>query len=630
MKYLNILTILVLLLIAVSVKAEFRTINFIPKCKVYALKDTLLFAAGQSGIFVSSDNGVHWESRNLGYFDQDFSTICVDAGNIYAGSLQGNIYKSSDNGDTWISLDVNPQLDKVTAMCASKNRIIAASSNRIIESKDGGDTWELFDTIKSNKAINSITFFKDKIFISSNYVGTYYYTSDKLSNPVTFEYSHNIVYSYYQKNDRLYICSDAGAVYSTDSTISNWKNEISIKKNPIYSVFISGNDIFAFTSRNGVLVSKNTGTGWDTLNIFNSQNTWGKFDNRGDSIYIFSNFGIKLLGFNRQPIQVSKLNEFDTLTQKSTYLLKDTLYLLNDVYGLCKTHVRKFEPVVLNNSAFISPLVKITGCGNYLFAWDKNERLFRSLDFGNTWSQSKASSYALEEIQEYAGKLFALTSYFFKVSLDSGASFTFASPQIGFEYFYHLFCHKEELFLTSTSRTYMSVDSGVNWCNASDDPKDLLNKVFRMINYNDTIIGFVNDSLSSYVYFTPDNHEWRQSQFKNPIKLSKIIYNDNNYIMGVNSNGAIVLASYLSKSWYETKYPYTNDYFGLHPAYLDSNNLYFFSWRSGVTKLIIPKSLKAPINLGPKNGALQTNSQCIVRWSPSSGAISYTMQLALD
>jgi hypothetical protein len=65
---------------------------------------TKLFAAGNFGVYRSTDNGVSWSLVNNGLTDlRLFEILSPDGANLLAGGV-GGVYLSTDDGDHWTSV----------------------------------------------------------------------------------------------------------------------------------------------------------------------------------------------------------------------------------------------------------------------------------------------------------------------------------------------------------------------------------------------------------------------------------------------------------------------------------------------------------------------------------------------
>jgi ligand-binding sensor domain-containing protein len=98
-----------------------------------------LYAASDSGMYVSVDSGSHW-AKGAGV--SGASSVCEDRGTIIcSGSPDGKIYRSTDGGVIWQSSGATLA---VTQRCLSVHpiwNVLAGTPSGLAGSVDGGATW---------------------------------------------------------------------------------------------------------------------------------------------------------------------------------------------------------------------------------------------------------------------------------------------------------------------------------------------------------------------------------------------------------------------------------------------------------------------------------------------------------
>jgi hypothetical protein len=73
----------------------------------FAIQDSTIFAGGFTGVFRSTDNGVHWDSA--GFIGQNINALLIDGSNIISGNEgrynTASLFLTSDQGESWITVD---------------------------------------------------------------------------------------------------------------------------------------------------------------------------------------------------------------------------------------------------------------------------------------------------------------------------------------------------------------------------------------------------------------------------------------------------------------------------------------------------------------------------------------------
>lgn len=109
-----------------------------------------LFAATQSGLLVSTDQGLNWSSASSD-LDGAIVTALVlhptDAQTLFTFSDRLGLAKSSDGGKTWASLPQDFGTEVIVQIAISQTdpelMYLITSNNALYKSTDGGTTWTL-------------------------------------------------------------------------------------------------------------------------------------------------------------------------------------------------------------------------------------------------------------------------------------------------------------------------------------------------------------------------------------------------------------------------------------------------------------------------------------------------------
>lgn len=129
-----------------------------------------VFAAGDTGLFVSHDGGAKWERRGT---QGDLPTIWslaidpVEPDTLFAGTRPAGVYRSRNGGRSWQKLDLDIARECaigtpfVTALVVDPDdrRIVWAGVeiDGVFRSMDGGDTWTHLNTGISDPDIHDMT-----------------------------------------------------------------------------------------------------------------------------------------------------------------------------------------------------------------------------------------------------------------------------------------------------------------------------------------------------------------------------------------------------------------------------------------------------------------------------------------
>ncbi|RMH81541.1 MAG: hypothetical protein D6681_18050 [Calditrichaeota bacterium] len=159
----------------------------------------ILYAGTGSGVFKSTDGGIHWDSTGLTDSVYALAMDPADPSVLYAGAYDG-MYKTTDGGNTW-EVHNNGLTDIwVQSMSIASGGVYAGTSSGLFRSTDGGNTWNPVGSIPNTLRVSCIVVAPTNSSIM--YLGGYTYT--------------------YPSDGVLYKSTDGGVTWSrADSGISN-------------------------------------------------------------------------------------------------------------------------------------------------------------------------------------------------------------------------------------------------------------------------------------------------------------------------------------------------------------------------------------------------------------------------
>jgi photosystem II stability/assembly factor-like uncharacterized protein len=131
--------------------------------------DGSYIAATNFGVYVSSDQGLHWSVSSL----KDMKVFFLaksPAGVIYAATENDGIFASSDNGFTWESRGA--VRNDIEALAVNSNGdVYVGVYGGVLKSTNGGNSW--VSSVFTNTYINAIEFNSNQDVIVGTYNGIY-------------------------------------------------------------------------------------------------------------------------------------------------------------------------------------------------------------------------------------------------------------------------------------------------------------------------------------------------------------------------------------------------------------------------------------------------------------------------
>jgi len=232
--------------------------------KIFIIGSFLLLLLFSNRIFP-----IQWESCNNGLFIGDANCFLTVGGKLFVGTNNG-VFLSTDFGENWISKNKGLEWDyntnfNITCLATNGYRIYAGTIGKgIMVSDDNGDTWQSlgFTSIGSG-AIKTIVLNGYNIFVVSE--GDYIYWSTNLGTTWDETGLYNVNKALAAINNKVIVCSQDGIMVSLDNGV-HWQpktGDSSIKG--VFTFAVDGKDLYAGTY-SGVYVSTNYGDTWRAIN----------------------------------------------------------------------------------------------------------------------------------------------------------------------------------------------------------------------------------------------------------------------------------------------------------------------------------------------------------------------------
>ncbi|MDO9257562.1 MAG: hypothetical protein Q7U54_18740 [Bacteroidales bacterium] len=234
-----------------------------------AVNNAKIFAiAGNTGIVVSTDNGLTWQASNNGLTNMNLGTLSVGkSGNIYACGTNA-VFVSTDQGLNWTSLKNNLPDATFMHLIETVGKLFVSSNSGLFRSSDNGQAWEKVTGLPS-PSVRGIAEKDGFLFagLSGAGPGTGHgiYRSADLGN--TWEENNNgittDVTDFEILNNRLYAIEVTVLAYSTNLG-DNWNNIMSGLSSSLYVLDLcsSGDYIFATQILSGVFIQHKDSTTW--------------------------------------------------------------------------------------------------------------------------------------------------------------------------------------------------------------------------------------------------------------------------------------------------------------------------------------------------------------------------------
>ncbi|MFA6980606.1 MAG: T9SS type A sorting domain-containing protein [Ignavibacteriaceae bacterium] len=238
------------------------------------------------GIFLSTNNGEHWNAVNSGlpkynYFYPSVGSLTIDGVNIFAGTFEG-IFLSTNNGTNWDSVNTGMTGKNVKTLALSGKNLFAGTwYDGIFLSTDNGKNWNAVNQgLPKNGYDSSLYFMANAIvfsgtnifagtpkgvFLSTNYGANW----DSMNTGLTNTYVKTLAVS----DTVIFAGTEIGVFLSTNNG-TTWNAVNTGLTDKVTAIAISGKNLFAGTGGmgvfgtdgNGIFLSTNHGNSWIDVN----------------------------------------------------------------------------------------------------------------------------------------------------------------------------------------------------------------------------------------------------------------------------------------------------------------------------------------------------------------------------
>jgi photosystem II stability/assembly factor-like uncharacterized protein len=246
----------------------------------------LRYGTDLNGIYISTDNGLNWSSKNSGLPASNILTLAVNGNNILAGTNGNGVYLSTDNGSTWNESSNGLTNTSIDAMVISGNNIFtAAGGEGIYLSSNDGSNWSHLKNGTPDTYIYSLALSGNNIFAGTRTSGVYMSTDNGTdwygaNNGLNLWNVENYI-SLAANGNNILAGTWEGHVYLSNNNAINWKciGDFGSARS-INALTMSGNTIFAAIGQGngsgGVWRTTDNGTNWTVLNsgLFSLNDVW--------------------------------------------------------------------------------------------------------------------------------------------------------------------------------------------------------------------------------------------------------------------------------------------------------------------------------------------------------------------
>lgn len=242
-----------------------------------AIKDTNIFAGTETGgVFLSTDKGVKWTSKNNGLTNlDDIIAIAVNDTDVFAGaynSMSGpSVFLTNDNAANWSAKGL-PYIF-LLSIAVKPSFLIAGTWFGVSVSTNNGTSWMGYTSgLPSNAAVSALAFDGSKIFcgVSGSSVGGTGVFRSSTNGKSWTSFNTGLINTFIKKLAVIgsnVFAGTYGGVFISNTTTPGWSAvNTGLSNTLIRSLWVVGNNLFAGTD-NGIFLTTDNGSNWTNVSI---------------------------------------------------------------------------------------------------------------------------------------------------------------------------------------------------------------------------------------------------------------------------------------------------------------------------------------------------------------------------
>ncbi len=339
-----------------------------------------LFAYGQGGVFLSTDNGNNW---SLVWDHFEVTTLSVRDTILFAGTSDLGVLITIDSGRSWVQLNVGEST--IQSITTSGKYILVGTTTDVYFSNDGGS-----------------------IFQKEGMGGT-------------------AGQAFVMTGETFVVTTVGDGVYISTNSGSTW-DYVSISYSYLYDVCHNNKFLYAIDNNGNIYISRNTGASWKITNI--TQDNTNALITNSDYLYVGTKNGLLIRCS-------SNLSRCDTIrTGLSTiahlFIHANSIFITSGGDSVFRSD-DSGKTWILANTGLVNPGRNIHALimdKNNLYAGTDNG-VFRSTDFGSHWVSGGLRNQNIHTLTMLGSKLFVGTDIGMFESIDSGSTCASIDESLG-------------------------------------------------------------------------------------------------------------------------------------------------------------------------------------------------------
>ena len=237
-----------------------------------AIGNDLFVGSDGGGVFVSTDNGMHWSASSAGLSNKKVHGLLASSGELLAGT-SGGVYLSTNNGSAWLPLNAGlADTTTVHALLLNGTTLYAGTSGGVYRALQGAN-WEKIDTGFTDDYYVNTFIMSDTNLLAGTFVFGVWRSTDNGSHwdQSNSGLTKSDMHSFAEFNNELYVVTDGAKMFVSDDNGHSW-GEVpvtfqagSLNNLLSYSSPVFGKNQLFVASDNGVYRTVDKAVNWTNL-----------------------------------------------------------------------------------------------------------------------------------------------------------------------------------------------------------------------------------------------------------------------------------------------------------------------------------------------------------------------------
>jgi ligand-binding sensor domain-containing protein len=419
------------------------------------------------GVYLSGDNGSSWTAANAGLTNANVYALAVLGTNLYAGTYGGGVFLSTDYGLTWSPVNNGLSNLYINALAVSGTDLfVGTDGGGIFRSTNSGATWSGTSNGLLNTQVNTIAVYGSYLYAGTYGGGVFLSTNNGAGwSGLGTNLTNNNVLSLAVSGSYLYAGTNGGGVYRSPINGQNWTIvNNGLANTHVNALAISQTTLYAGTLGGGVFSSSDDGASWAA----GSMNPYAMaIAVNGSDIYAGTYGGVYRSSTKGATwSQVFNIVAPSTASQSFAFSGSNLFTGISIVGVLLSTNNgQNWNYVNAGLTNYDIRSLAVSASGTKVFAGTAGGGVFLSSNNGLSWSSANTglTDKYIFALAVSGAKIFAGTNSGVFLSTNNGASWTATNSALNGIRVWALAVDGQNLFAGTSQGVYSSSDNGASW-----------------------------------------------------------------------------------------------------------------------------------------------------------------------